>query len=92
MMGRCLLLWILLCLTSNHSETSHYQRIVLIGDSTVSDYPKPSLMTGWGQTLRQQLGAQVHVVNYAIPGSSTLSYYSKPWKNVLSNLKNLIVC
>ena len=50
-------------------------RVVLIGDSTMADYPPARApLSGWGQALRERLRGKAEVINRAVPGSSTLSY------------------
>ncbi len=83
-----LLLCIFLCLLSLYSKTAFCQRIILIGDSTVSDYPiSRTPLTGWGQSLRKLIGNRVRVINHAVPGSSSLFFYNNYWRSTLSILK-----
>jgi DNA sulfur modification protein DndE len=65
------------------------RRVVLIGDSTVADYPvSDAPLTGWGQALRARLGSRATVINHAIPGSSTRTFASGHWQRVRSRLQN----
>lgn len=64
-------------------------RVVLIGDSTVADYPvSDAPLCGWGQALRTRLGSRATVVNHAIPGSSTRTFADEHWPRVRSRLQN----
>jgi lysophospholipase L1-like esterase len=53
-------------------------RIVLLGDSTVCDYPHPPAdkpdMTGWGQVLGEFFNDRVVVLNHAAGGRSSKSF------------------
>lgn len=63
-------------------------RIVLIGDSTVADYPDSDApLTGWGQALRTRLGSRATVINHAVPGSSTRTFANEHWPRVRSYLQ-----
>lgn len=70
---------------------SAVQRIVLIGDSTVADYPvSQAPMTGWGQVLERffQSGT-VAVLNKAVGGRSSKSFVTLgQWAGTLSELKS----
>ena len=87
-MQRKLLLYFVLCFLPIYSQTAFGQRIVLIGDSTVSDYPKSRApLTGWGQSLRKIIGERAKVINLAVPGSSSLFFYKNYWDSALSKIK-----
>ena len=56
------------------------QRLILIGDSTVADYPPARRpLAGWGQMLRAQLAGRAYVVNHAVPGASSTSFRRQKW-------------
>ena len=63
-------------------------RIVLVGDSTVADYPESMTSTrgiyGWGMKLEEKL-EKVTVLNYAVGGASTRNYYPLPQYTQLKN-------
>lgn len=63
--------------------------IWLVGDSTVSNYPKKNYpQTGWGQVLNKFCKSGVNVSNHAIGGRSTKSFIDeKRWDKVLKGLK-----
>jgi lysophospholipase L1-like esterase len=53
--------------------------IVIIGDSTVANYPDNSPNRGWGQFIAGYFNDQVRVVNAAISGRSTKSFRGEAW-------------
>lgn len=63
-------------------------RIVLVGDSTMADYPPARApLSGWGQALRERLRGRAEVINRAVPGSSTLSYSRANWQQTVARLR-----
>ncbi|TWT89903.1 Rhamnogalacturonan acetylesterase RhgT [Pseudobythopirellula maris] len=59
----------------------HRASILLVGDSTVADYPLESPMRGWGQALRGMVDERVTVHNAARNGRSSESFRSEGrWK------------
>ncbi|HWS25806.1 MAG TPA: GDSL-type esterase/lipase family protein [Xanthomonadales bacterium] len=53
------------------------QRIVIVGDSTASEYPAARYpRTGWGQVLGSYLAGEVEILNRAVSGRSTRDYRS----------------
>lgn len=63
-------------------------RFVLIGDSTMSEYPlSRAPLSGWGEGLRNALQGRAIVANHAVPGSSTVSFSRDYWENTLAQLK-----
>lgn len=53
-------------------------RIVIVGDSTASEYPASRYpRTGWGQVLGSFLDSDVEILNRAVSGRSTLDYQSR---------------
>lgn len=52
-------------------------RIVILGDSTVSDYPKDSNLRGWGQVIGEGLRENVTVRNLAMSGRSTKTFIAE---------------
>jgi DNA sulfur modification protein DndE len=74
-------------LSGCHSSATSQRRVLLIGDSTVADFPAASApMTGWGQALRQILHTRAKVLNFAVPGSSTRRFAESHWPAVRSKL------
>jgi lysophospholipase L1-like esterase len=53
--------------------------IVLIGDSTMCNYPEASRQRGWGQLLPEFLTSDAKVINLARGGASTKSFPAKLW-------------
>jgi lysophospholipase L1-like esterase len=49
-------------------------RIVVLGDSTVCDYPEKAPGRGWGQYLAEQFREPVEVINLAASGRSTKTF------------------
>lgn len=71
------------------STAERRMRVLLIGDSTVADYPvSDAPLTGWGQALRTRLGSRATVINYAVPGSSTRTFAREYWPGVRSHLQD----
>ena len=52
-------------------------RIVLMGDSTVCDYPPDSVTRGWGQFIAEGFSSPVLVHNFAVGGRSTKTFISE---------------
>src|SRR5262249_28752519 len=52
-------------------------RIVILGDSTVSDYPADSPLRGWGQVIGQGFTDEVTVRNLAVSGRSTKTFLAE---------------
>lgn len=66
-------LWLLLVA----GDASGFERIVIVGDSTASDYgPERHPRQGWGQQLPSYLKPGLAVLNLAVSGRSTRSYLS----------------
>ncbi len=63
-------------------------KIWLIGDSTVASYSQKRYpQAGWGQALQEYCKPGVKVVNRAIPGFSTKSYYdNSPWSRIMQGI------
>ena len=71
-------LMILVCLSGRmafaESADMPAIKIVLLGDSTVQDYPLPNERRGWGQVIGEYLNDKVTIVNLAASGSSTKTF------------------
>ncbi len=52
-------------------------RILLLGDSTVAEFPLTRPMRGWGQFLAPQL-KNVEIINLAVSGASSKSFLACP--------------
>jgi lysophospholipase L1-like esterase len=61
-------------------------RIVIVGDSTVSDYPPTRPDRGWGQFVEERFQAgAVRVINLAVPGRSTQTFIGEGrWQQALA--------
>jgi lysophospholipase L1-like esterase len=80
-----LFLVILFCLTGCYQESKLTKTdidtdalkpivIVLVGDSTVADYPPEKELQGWGQVLPEFFNDKVTIKNYARNGRSSKSF------------------
>ena len=66
--------------------------IVIVGDSTVADYPAASTMRGWGQMLGEFLTDGVKVVNLAAGGRSSKSFIREGrWKAALAKKPDFVL-
>lgn len=61
------------------SQPRRQLTVVLVGDSTVADYPPERVEMGWGQALPQFLDDRVRVVNWARNGRSSKSFRAEGW-------------
>ncbi len=66
-------------------------KVVLVGDSTVADYPPEKKMRGWGQMIPEFFNDQVQFVNLAIGGRSSKSFRAEGhWRKALDQKPNYI--
>ena len=68
-------------------------RIVLVGDSTVCDYPSTLPNRGWGQFIAQQFkDGEVTVINLAVGGRSTKTFLSEGrWQKALEEKPDYVL-
>jgi lysophospholipase L1-like esterase len=68
-------------------------RIVLVGDSTVSDYPATRPDRGWGQFVEERFKAgAVKVINLAAPGRSTKTFIEEGrWQRALAEKPHYVI-
>jgi lysophospholipase L1-like esterase len=67
-------------------------KIVIIGDSTVCDYPAASPSRGWGQFVAGYFDDSVKIVNLAASGRSTKTFISeKRWEKALAEKPQFIL-
>jgi len=68
-------------------------RIVIVGDSTVCDYPATRPDRGWGQFIEERFQAgAVQVVNLAAPGRSTKTFILEGrWQNALEQQPDYVL-
>jgi len=66
-----LLLFLLISVCIYSNSHANEIRVVLIGDSTVTDYE------GWGQAFAGRFNSSVKVYNFAVEGRSSKSYYNE---------------
>ena len=58
--------------------------IVIIGDSTVCNYPAEHACRGWGQFIAEHFKDTVRVANHAASGRSTKTFIAEGrWKRAL---------
>ena len=77
-----LLLSLLICLPLPSAVKVH-----TIGDSTMATYADNSQKIGWGQVLQQFFTNDVKIVNHALSGRSSKSFYQEKWSSVKSQIK-----
>ncbi|MEO6740087.1 MAG: rhamnogalacturonan acetylesterase [Chthoniobacteraceae bacterium] len=66
--------------------------IVIIGDSTVCDYPAEHACRGWGQFVAEHFKDTVRVANHAASGRSTKSFIAEGrWKRTLDEKPDFVV-
>lgn len=60
-------------------------RMVIIGDSTVCEYPESSPSRGWGHYIQEYFKEDIKVVNLAASGRSTKTFIAEGrWKKALA--------
>ncbi len=66
--------------------------IVIIGDSTVCDYPPEHACRGWGQFIAENFKDTVRVANHARSGRSTKSFIAEGrWARVLEEKPDFVL-
>lgn len=66
-------------------------RVVVIGDSTVCDYPSDHSCRGWGQYLQERFEDSVQIINLAASGRSTKTFIQEGlWKKALDKQPNYV--
>ena len=66
--------------------------IVIIGDSTVCNYPPESPSRGWGQFIAEHFKDGVHVANHAASGRSTKTFIAEGrWKRALAEKPDFVL-
>jgi lysophospholipase L1-like esterase len=59
-------------------------RVIVIGDSTVCDFPAKNPCRGWGQYLQEHFKDSVKIINLAVSGRSTKTFIQEGrWKQAL---------
>ena len=76
-----------ICVTIGADGT--IRRIYLIGDSTVATYKDSQYpMAGWGQMLKYFFGSDIQIINHAIGGRSSRSFWEEGrWTPIYEALK-----
>jgi lysophospholipase L1-like esterase len=72
--------------------TAQPLRIVIIGDSTVCDYPTESPTRGWGQFIQGYFKDGVKVMNHAASGRSTKTFIAEGrWQKALADKPTFVL-
>ncbi len=80
--------------TIRGDEVSHGPlRMIIIGDSTVCDYPEKSPNRGWGQFIQERFKSEdVTVINHAAAGRSTKTFIKEGrWKKALDDKPDYVL-
>lgn len=73
-------------------ETNHLLRLVIIGDSTVCNYPTNGIQRGWGQYLQDYFTEDVRVINLAKSGRSTKTFIREGlWQKALAEKPDVVL-
>ena len=74
------------------SEDAAKLTIVIIGDSTVCNYPAEHACRGWGQFIAEQFKDTVRVANHAASGRSTKTFIAAGrWKRALAEQPDFVL-
>jgi len=67
-------------------------RVVLVGDSTVCNYPDEKPERGWGQVIPSYFDEKVKIINLAKSGRSTKTFIKEGlWEKALNEKPNLVL-
>jgi lysophospholipase L1-like esterase len=79
--------------SATQRKESGVLRLVIIGDSTVSEYPKEQVSRGWGQFIQEQFkDGTVQVTNLAMPGRSTKTFIEEGrWEKALEQKPDFVL-
>ncbi len=79
-------------LTAAKSADPARLTIVIIGDSTVCDYPPEHACRGWGQFIAEHFSDSVRVANHAASGRSTKTFIAEGrWKRALAEKPDVVL-
>ncbi len=79
-------------LTSAKSVEPAKLAIVIIGDSTVCNYPTEHACRGWGQFIAEHFEDTVRIANHAASGRSTKTFIAEGrWKRALDEKPDFVV-
>ena len=80
-----------MCGTAESAATAKLT-IVIIGDSTVCNYPAGSPSRGWGQFIAERFSDNVRVANHAASGRSTKTFIAEGrWKRALAEKPDFVL-
>lgn len=67
-------------------------KVVLVGDSTVAEYKTTDVLRGWGQEIGSFLAPNVEVINLALCGASTKTFFeTSRWKQALDATPDFVL-
>jgi lysophospholipase L1-like esterase len=88
----CLSLLLFLPAQATAQATNHQLRLVVIGDSTVCNYPTNGIQRGWGQYLQGYFTEDVTVLNLAKSGRSTKTFIQEGlWQKALAEKPDVVL-
>lgn len=81
------------CLSSGFAATENKPlNLVIIGDSTVCNYPTNDVRRGWGQFIQEYFDKEVKVINLAKSGRSTKTFIKEGlWAKALAAKPDIIL-
>ena len=92
LLASTLSLALFLSLPATADEPGRPLRLVIIGDSTVCNYPTNGLQRGWGQFIQGYLKEDVTVINLAKSGRSTKTFIREGlWQKALAEKPDVIL-
>lgn len=92
MPGRCLRLLLMVFLSWSATAHANATDVVIVGDSTVQDWPTTDTKRGWGQMLPGYFAADVTVANHAMGGRSSKTFRAEGrWTKVLAAKPRLVL-
>lgn len=92
MMSFRILLVLLLLSPRCFSQRQPSLKVVLVGDSTVADYRPEEKMKGWGQKIGEFVSSDVEVLNLALCGASTKTFFATPrWSQALASGPDIVL-
>lgn len=79
--------------TLDQKGVAEVKRIVIIGDSTVCEYPLNRPERGWGQFVKERFkDGSVNVINLAVGGRSTKTFITEGrWKKALAEKPDYVL-
>ena len=79
-------------LATTRAVSAETVRLVIVGDSTVCDYPATNECRGWGQFIQGYFKDSVRVFNHARSGRSARSFIKEgPWQKALADQPSFVL-